>query len=230
MRMLRVYDAADGQHTLAADAPMTGEQPPGQLSRFVIALLALVLIFLAALVIALAWTDSEGAIGRLGDGVGWLEDHNDRDGRLILTLACVVVILLGLTVLLLELTPPRATTMPVKNVTSGTAQITTAQIAARINSAVAALPQVAECEAAVARRGKKVEMVLDLHVEPGADLAHTADEACRHAHLLVEQELGIELAAMPRARLHYRELRLGLANETPPAPSSWERPSSEERT
>lgn len=209
---------------------MTGERSPGQVNRFVVALLALALIFVAALTIALAWTDSEGAIGRLGDGVGWLEDHNDSDGRLILTLACVVVILVGLTILILELTPPRVTTMPVKNVTSGTAQITTAQIAARINSAVAALPQVAECEAAVTRRGKKVEVVLDLHVEPGADLAHTADEACRHAHLLVEQELGIELASMPRARLHYRELRLGLASETPPIPTGWERPPSEERT
>ena len=208
---------------------MNSEASPGQLNRLLIALLALTAIFFASLTILLAWTGPDSAIEQLGEAVIWLDDHNDSDGRLILTLACIVVILLSLTVLILELAPARSSAMPVRNVTSGTANITTAEIAARINAGVEAVAHVAGCETAVTRRGKKVEVVLDLHVDPGADLAHTADEACRHAHLLVEQELGIELASMPRARLHYRELRLGQQDESPQPPSGWERPPSEER-
>ena len=86
--------------------------------------------------------------------------------------------------------------------------ITTTQIAKRINAEVAQITHIAECAAIVAARGKNVEVVLDLHVDAGANLSQTADEACRRAHVLVEQQLGIEMAAMPRARLHYRELRL----------------------
>ena len=199
----------------------------GQFNRFTIALLAMVALFGALLIIALAWLEPDGSINRLQQGVDFLDDHRDRDGRIILTLIAVVVILLMLTVLIVQLSPPSSGRMPVRNMKSGSANITTAEIAAAIEAGVATVPHVATCEASVARRGKKVDVVLDLHVDPGADLAHTADEACRHAHVLVEQELGIELAAMPRARLHYRELRLG--QDDAPARTGWERPPSEER-
>jgi hypothetical protein len=207
---------------------MSSEPSPDRLNRLLVTLLALGVIVLASLAILLAWTAPDGTIEQLTDAVTWLDDHNDRDGRFVLTMGAIVVILLALTILVLELSPANTAAMPVRNVASGTANITTAEIAARINAAVEAVAHVAGCEAAVTRRGKKVEIVLDLHVDPGADLAHTADEACRHAHLLVEQELGIELASMPRARLHYRELRLGQQDETPRPPSGWERPPSEE--
>jgi hypothetical protein len=208
---------------------MKGEPTQGRLNRLVVMLVALTAIVVASLAILLAWTAPDASIEQLQDAVTWLDRHNDGDGRFILTMGGIVVILLSLTILVLELSPPSSSAMPVRNVTSGTANITTAQIAARINQGVAGVAHVADCDAAVTRRGKKIEIVLDLHVDPGADLAHTADEACRHAHLLVEQELGIELASMPRARLHYRELRLGQQDETPRPPSGWERPPSEER-
>lgn len=199
----------------------------GQVNRFAIALVAMVVLFAALLVVALAWLEPDGSIARLQQGVDFLDNHRDRDGRIILTLISVVVILLILTVLIVQLAPTSSGRMPVRNMKSGSANITTAEIASAIDAGVATIAHVAACEASVTRRGKKVDVVLDLHVDPGADLAHTADEACRHAHVLVEQELGIELAAMPRARLHYRELRLGLDDAS--QRTGWERPPSEER-
>ena len=91
----------------------------------------------------------------------------------------------------------------------------------RINAEIAErVPHIARCDTIVATNGKRVDVVLDLHLEPGADLAHTANVACAHAHALVEQEMGIELASPPRATLHYRELRLSGEKVA----TGWERP------
>jgi hypothetical protein len=196
----------------------------GNVNRFVVALLALLVIFGALLVIMLTWVEPEGAIGRVEDFARILRDHNDRDGKLILTLAGIVVILLMLCVLLLELMRPSSGQMRVQNVDSGAVAITTKEIAGRIDAEVRQVQHVSDCATTVTRRGPRVEVVLDLHLDREADLAVTADEACRRAQQLVEERLGIELAARPRARVHDRELRL----QAEPAPSrpvtGWERP------
>jgi hypothetical protein len=179
----------------------------GQVNRLFISLLALVVIFVALLAVLLAWGAPEGSIERVSGFAEFLERHNDREGQLILTLAASVVILVMTSILILELTASPAQRMRVRNVTSGEVTITTARIAEHIDDAVRSLPHIAGSEVKVDRQGKRVNVVLDLHVDAGADLAMAADAACRTAHTLVEK-LGIELATMPRARLHYRELRL----------------------
>ena len=143
----------------------------------------------------------------------------------MISLAAVVVVLLMLTIMLVELTPSPTQRMRVRNLKSGDATITTKQIAERIEDEVAATPHVASCKATVAARGGKAEVVLDLHVDAGADLAQTADEACRLAHTLVEERMGIALVQRPRARLHYRELRLSNGEQRPA--TGWERPGDE---
>jgi hypothetical protein len=153
------------------------------------------------------------------------------------------------TVMLVELTPSPTQKMRLRNVRAGDAVVTTKDIAQRVEAEAKAVEHIAGCKAIVAARGQRVDIVLDLHVDPGADLARTADEACRRAHALVEQQMGIELAGRPRAKLHYRELRLSsdapapaardAATTTdapapaasPPRPSTgWERPAEEERS
>jgi hypothetical protein len=97
------------------------------------------------------------------------------------------------------------------------------------------VPHVARSQAIVAAKGDKVDIVLDLQVDPGANLAATADDACRRAHMLVEETMGVPLAGLPRARMHYRELQLrapltpaaagGAPTAPPQQPSTgWERP------
>ncbi len=179
----------------------------GQVNRLAVSLLALLTIFGALLAVLLAWGVPESSIDRVMSFTDFLQRHNNRDSKLILTLGAAVLILVMASVLILELTASPAQRMRVRKVTSGDVTITTTRIGEHIDDAVRGLAHIADSKTVVERQGRRVAVVLDLHVDAGADLATTADAACRCAHTLVEK-LGIELAAMPRARLHYRELRL----------------------
>src|SRR5262249_14398027 len=152
---------------------------------------------------------SASNIGRLEDFAGFLRRHDHNEEKLVLTMAGVVIVLLMLIVIIIEATPSAVQSMRVRNVRSGAAAITTKQIADRVNAEVAEVEHVASCTATVVARGKNVEVVLDLYVDQAADLAATAEAACRRAQQLVETQLGVGLAKRPSARLHYRELRLG---------------------
>ncbi len=204
------------------------DDPIDQVNRFLAVVAALLVIFAALLVVMLAWGAPGGTIDRIADLAGWLRDHNDRETKSVLTLVSAVLVLLMLMTIIVELTPSPTQKMRVRNVKSGEAAITTKQIAERINAEVREVEHIADCQAIVAARGKRVEVVLDLHVDAGADLSRTADEACRRAQVLVEQKLGIELAQPPRARLHYRELRLRGEPQPPRTmdPTGWERPAA----
>jgi hypothetical protein len=183
-------------------------EPGEQLNRFLIILVALLVIFAAAGVIALAWAAPGGTIDRIANLAGWLNDRNNRDTKIVITLAGAVVVLLMLMAIILELTPPSTRRMRVRNVKSGEASISTTEIARRVNAEVEQVEHIAACQAIIAAHGRRVEVVLDLHVDAGADLSHAADEACARTQQLVEQQINIEMTARPRARLHYRELRL----------------------
>jgi hypothetical protein len=202
------------------------DDPLDQINRFVISLVALLVLFGALVVVLLAWGATDGTIGRIEDFAGYLRDRDSRNAKLVVTLGALVVVLLMLTIMLVELTPSPVQRMRVRNVKSGDATLTTAQIAERIEDEVSAAPHVASCKATVAARANKVEVVLDLHVDAGANLAQTADEACRVAHTLVEDRMGIALVQPPRARLHYRELRLRDGTQRPA--TGWERPAEDE--
>jgi hypothetical protein len=208
------------------------DDPLAQVNRFAIIVAAMVVAFVALLIVLLAWGAADESIKRIADLAGYLRRHNDGETKIIITLAAAVVVLLMLTAIIVEVTPSPTQKMRVRNLKSGDATITTKQIAERIEAEVLAAPHIAQCRATVAARGKRVEVVLDLHVGPGAKLAQTADDACHRAHVLVEERLGIEMAARPRARLHYRELRLRgeMAEELAAARSAtgWERPAGSE--
>jgi hypothetical protein len=203
------------------------DDPLDQVNRFALAMGALVVMFLCLLAVLLAWAEPAGSIARLDDFAGFLADHNDRDGKLVLSLGAIVVVLVMLSIMVIELTPSPTQQLRVRNVASGGAVTTTKEIAAGIEQEVRTVPHIAGCAAVVAARGGKVEVVLDLHVDAGADLARTADEACRRAHELVEERMGIALVKRPRARMHYRELRLKQdagPTDTPAPATGWERP------
>ncbi len=208
------------------------DDPLDQINRFLISIGALVVAFGALAVALLAWGATDGGIGRVEDFAGYLRRHDGQDGKVIVTLAALVLVLLMLALMIIELTPSPTQRMRVRNVSAGDVTLTTVQIAERIEDEARAVPHVANCIAVVAVRGDRIEVVLDLNVDAGADLARTADEACRRAHVLVEEQMGIALVRRPRARLHYRELLLkedGTLQAAPPRPSTgWERPAGEE--
>jgi hypothetical protein len=184
------------------------DDPLSQINRFAIVVAALLVMFVALLLVLLSWGAAADSIGGLEDLTSWLRRHDDREMKLIITLVAAVITLGMLTVIIVELTPSPTQKMRVRSLRSGSAAISTDQIAERVNTEVRYIRDIAGANAVVAARGKRVEVVLDLHLEAGANLASTADEACRRTQRLVEEQLGIQLAQPPRARLHYRELRL----------------------
>jgi hypothetical protein len=205
-----------------------------QVNRFAVSIAALVVAFIAMLAVLLAWGASDGTIGRIEDFASYLRDHDGNDGKIVVSLLALFIVLIMATVMIIELTPSPIQRMRLKNVTSGEGTLTTTDIADRIEEEVRAVEHVAWSKATVAAHGKKIEVVLDLHVDAAAELARTADEACRRTHVLVEEKMGIGLTKRPRARIHYRELRLGGASSAAAAPArpstGWERPAGDEGT
>jgi len=200
----------------------------GELNRFFIIVLALLFIFAAALCVTLAWSAPDRSIERVADLAGWLRRHNDGETKVIVTLAGAVVILVMLMVIILEMTPSPTQRMRIRNVRAGDATITTREIADRVTAEVQRVEHVAECESIIAARGRRVEAVLELHVDAGADLTRTSEAVCARVRQIVEGEIGVELAAAPRARLHYRELRL--RGDQPPPQAASNVPPSLART
>jgi hypothetical protein len=200
-------------------------------NRFIIVVTAMVVVFALSIVVLIAWAAPGEGIGWVEDLARYLSDHETSEAKVIVTLVALVVSLLMLTLIIVQLTPSPTQKMRVRDVKAGDATLKTTEIAHRVDEGVREVPHVADCRSVVAVRGRGVEVALDLYVDAGSDLARTADDACRRAHDIVEQEMGVHLYRRPRATLHYRELRL--KEEQPrdlrptTASTGWERPANE---
>jgi hypothetical protein len=195
------------------------------LNRIFLVLLCLALIAGAIAVTVLAWGAPDESIERLREGVDWLEDNNDDFEKVVLTAIAAGVGLVALIVLLFELLPRSSPNVKVSDLRVGSALLSTAAIGQRVEEAVEQVPHVADARAQVKTKKKGVQVSLDLHVDPEANLATVADEACDATRDVLTNRIHVELVDTPRVRLHYRELRLGRnatrrpAVETPPPPA-----------
>ena len=169
---------------------------------------ALLGIFVVIVIILLAWGAPEQSIERLNELATYMEDHNNNAAKLIITLGGLILVLLAAIVVIIEVAPPESGTLKVANVETGDARIPTEEVAHLLEEELSQLPQLNQVQARVEVRGNKAEVDLELHVGADADLAATADEACRRATDLLSRRIGVALARPPRAELHYLELRL----------------------
>ena len=175
-------------------------------NRFVIILLALLLVFAAAVVVLLTWAAGPDSVEQLARFVQYLNDHVEDDGaKVIVSLGALVVALLALLIVFIELAPPEASAVPVRDVKAGNAVLTTDAVARRVQEEVARVPQVVQTKASVAARGKGVEVSLELQVDPEANLAAASEAACQVVQEVVTNQLGVEMARLPRVRLHFTE-------------------------
>ncbi len=181
-------------------------------NRLFVIILALVLIGGAVAVITLAWSMPQESIDGLRDAVDWLEENNEDLQKTVLTAAAAGVGLLALLLLLSEAVPARRPEVKVTDVQVGDATLSTAAIGQRVEEAVRGVPHVAEARVSVKAKGRKgVQVAMDLHVDPDANLAAVSDEACQTARDVLTEKVHVALVEPPRARLHYRELRLARA-------------------
>lgn len=166
---------------------------------------------MALVVILIAWGAPDESINRLGDLAGYLDGHNTAAAKLIVTFGGLILVLFAVLIVIFEVSPPEG---KILRVGSGGGRIGTEEVAHRLEYEVGALPQVGHVQATVVARGQKAEVNLELHVAPATGLAVAAEEACRLARRIVEEEMSVALARPPQAQLHYRELPAGY---TPPA-------------
>ncbi len=178
---------------------------------------ALLLMAAAVALVALAWSQSQDSISSLGDAVDWLS-RNDKDlQKVVLTAACAVVGFLALLLLMVELMPRAGPEVKVTDVKVGDATLSTAAIGQRVEEAVREVPHVASVRAFIRSKRKGVQVTLDLHVDPDANLAAVSDEACQAARDVLTDKVHVAMVELPRARLHYRELRLQRPGQYQPA-------------
>ena len=74
-------------------------------NRTAIVLFAALMIVVMAVVIFVTWAADDKAIDRLGDMVEYMDAHRDNAGRLIVTLAALIVAVLSLLVIIVEFAP-----------------------------------------------------------------------------------------------------------------------------
>ena len=191
------------------------------LNRAILMVLCLALIAGAVAVIVLAWAIPDESINWLRDAVVWLDDRNTDGTKALITLGGAIVALAALVALLAELLPSGSGAVKITGLQVGDAVLTTAAIGQRIEEVVNQVPHVTDVRATVRAKRKGVTVNLDLHVDPEANLAAVTDEACAAASLVLSDKVHVALLAPPRARLHYRELRLqGRARPSSVAPAA----------
>lgn len=194
-------------------------------NRLIIILGALLVMFAVALVVLFTWAAAADSVDRLFDFVEFLDDHSEDNGsRVILTLGGLVMALLAVVVIIAELTPAEAGRVPVRDVQAGDVLLSTDAIAQRLQAELSTVPHVSQVKAAVAARGKAVEVDLELHVDPDTNLALTSEETCRAVDNLLANRLSVEMARPPRLNLRYSELRLAGATGQGPASPPPEEP------
>ena len=183
-------------------------------NRLLIVLGSLVFILLVLAVIVLAWAATAESIDRMGDLVQYVDAHDNTTSKLVVTFGGAILILLALIVILLELAPPAPATVAVGGIEAGRAVLSTDAIARRLEELLAEVDDVVSVRAKVVGKGKSVDVSLVLHVDPGADVAAVADEACRVVQDALAQQMKVAISRPPRVRLHYERPHSG-AKKTP---------------
>ena len=193
-------------------------------NRLLLTLLALGVIALAIALIALAWTIPNDTIDWLRDATDWMARHNQDTEKALLSLIAGVVGFLALVLILLELLPDNGE-VKVTDLRTGGAVLSTADITQRVEEAVRTVDHVVNVKASVRAKGRKcVVVLLNLDVDPDANLMVVTDEACEAATDMLTNKVHVALAQPPQARLHYRELRFKTRIVKEPGPPADEDP------
>jgi len=176
-------------------------------NRLFMTLLCLAVVALAIAVLALTWTIPEDSIAWLRDATDWMSRHNQDTEKALLSLIAGVIGFLALVLVLLELLPDNGE-VRVTDLRVGGAVLSTADITQRVEEAVRTVDHVVNVKASVKAKGRKgVVVLLNLDVDPDANLMEVTDEACEAATDMLTNKVHVALAEPPHARLHYRELR-----------------------
>jgi hypothetical protein len=210
---------------LVADAARVDEPPPTPASddpwreswpRAYRAPLLGALLVAAAIVVA--WLAPGAALEGAERALEGARAHDDPTGRAVLsTLLAATALLLVVARWGVRSSPRRALRLP-----DGAGRLAVAELAALLEHELTASGAVEAAHVRVEnrhRRGVAVEAVVE--VAPEARLSDAGTEARTRLAEVVEERIGLTLAAPPRVELRYRELRLRRSAAGVAADAEW---------
>jgi hypothetical protein len=192
-------------------------------NRILIILAAAVWIVLMAALIFVTWSASDRAIDGLRDAVQFLDDNNDNIGRLIVTLAALVTVVLALLLIIVDLAPEEDERELRVEQAGATTIVPAAALRQRLEEALAALPEVTAARARVNTRDRGITAALDVTVTPEANVAQVTQEATRVVVDTVQTDLGLPVSGVPTVRVAF-----GGPRPKPAASSMTQQPRPEE--
>lgn len=160
---------------------------------------------------ALAWGASAEVIGRAGQALGWLANHDTPRGRALAAVLCAVTGALALAAAWARETAERR---PVR-LADGRARMAVDDVAATLRDALVDEAGLADADVRVDnlhRRGLRVTVRAD--VQPQARIDETIDLVDELVTEIVQHYMGARLAARPAVDVRYRELDLRVGRGT----------------
>jgi hypothetical protein len=186
-------------------------------NRTAIVLLAALWIVVMAVAIFLTWAAPGDVIEALGDLVQDMDKNNDTAGRLIVTLGALALAVLGLLVIILELAPEDEERELRVRQAGSTTIVPAMALKARLEEALAGLPDVNTSRARVYTKDNAIATNLDLGLKPRSSAAHVTQEASRVVVDIIQTELGLPVSGLPQVRISFgdgKPLRVTKAAES----------------
>ncbi len=106
-----------------------------------------------------------------------------------------VLLVLAVVLLVLELRRPQRHSVVVQQAGGSVVEVGVDSIARSLEYYVGQVPGVVKVRPSVASQGKRVQVMLDLELDPMADLRAKSEEVIQLAQELVESKLGLKLSA-----------------------------------
>jgi len=187
-------------------------------NRLLITLTAAAVIVLMAVVIFLTWSADADVIDRIGDLSEYLDEHNDSAGKLIVTLAALVLMVLSLLLIIVQLAPEdEERELRVKQ--AGAVTIVPAMaLRRRLEETLVSHPEITTARARVSTGDKGIATTLNITVVPTANVAAVSREAVRIAVDTIQTDLGLPVQGVPTVRVTFGEAKTGVVPPSPPGP------------
>lgn len=172
-------------------------------NRSLIVLFCGIVVMLMAVLIFLTWSANTDVIDALFDAVEYLEDHNDDAGRLIVTLAALIVAVIALLVIVLELAPEDEQKELRVQQAGATTIVPAAALRERLDEALLVLPEITAARSRVKTKDQGIAVSLDLTVTPGANVGRVTQESGRVVVDTIQEDLGLPVKGTPLVRVSF---------------------------
>jgi len=178
------------------------------------------------IVVALLWPSE--AMDYVSDWIAYFRAGNVWQLSMGAVVVGVVFGLISLALLLLELSPRRSSTVELTQVTGGKGMLTTEAIVQRVKRDVEAVAQVQQAKPEVISRGKSIDIRLELHTDPDAEVSSKTEEVIGVVRDSVERGMGVRLRDL-QVKIRHQAPPAGRAAGSSPSPASVEEAQAEVR-